>query len=336
MDCLKRRPSRGRVVAVTGARTFLGRNLVALLEEDPAVSKVVVLDIRNAPTAGPKTCFYQVDLTQPGVESRLSEVLHAEEVASLAHLAFAETPTQAFAWAHELERIGTMNVLSACRQRALPHLVVCTTTLSYGPHANNPNHLGEDTPLRGMRGSAFVADKIDVEQQLASFVETQSDSTVTVLRMAPILGPNVQSYAARWLSGTFVPVVLGHDPLVQFLHEVDAVAALKLALDVRVPGVFNIVGEGVLPVSTVLLMAGRIAIPWPLGLLVRLTRLLWVTQLSDAPSEFVYLLRYLCVADGAKARAVLGFKPAYSTGDAVLDFEGALRLRDAQLLEGTV
>lgn len=335
MDRLKRRQGRGRVIAVTGARTFLGRNLVALLEEDVTVSKVVVLDIRNASTAGPKTCFYQLDLTQPGVESRLAEVLHAEEVVGCAHLAFAETPTQAVTWAHELERIGTMNVLSACRQRGLPHLVVCTTTLAYGPHANNPNHLVEATPLRGMRGSAFVADKIDVEKQLEAFAGGQQETAVSVLRLAPILGPNVQSYAAQWLSGTFVPVVLGYDPLLQFLHEVDAVAALKLALDVAIPGVFNIVGDGVLPVSTVLRMAGRIGLHWPLGLLVRMTRVLWSTQLCGFPPEFVYLLRYLCVADGERARRELGFRPAYSTADAVLDFEGALRLREAQLLERT-
>ena len=47
---------------------------------------------------------------------------------------------------------------------------------------------------------------------------------------------------------------------------------------------------------------------------------------------FVAALRYLCVADGTHARKGLGFRPIYSTRDAVLDFEGALRLREARLL----
>lgn len=334
MGHLKRRPQRGRVIAVTGARTFLGRNLVALLEEDPSVTKVVVIDIRNAPTAGPKTCFYDVDLTQPGVESRLSEILHAEDVHGLCHLAFAESPIQAVAWAHELERIGTMHVLSACRQHSLEQLVACSTTLAYGPHASNPNQLVESTPLRGLRGCPFVADKIDVERQLQAFAKN-CPTTVTVLRLAPLLGPNVDNYVSHWLSRTFVPVLLGHDPVMQFLHEVDAVAALKLALDLAVPGIFNIVGRGVLPASTVVHMAGRVAVPWPLGVLVRMTGLLWVAQACEVPSEFVYLLRYMCVADGAEARERLGFAPAYASSDAVLDFEGALRLREARLLERT-
>jgi hypothetical protein len=36
--------------------------------------------------------------------------------------------------------------------------------------------------------------------------------------------------------------------------------------------------------------------------------------------------------DGARASAQLGFRPRYSTQDAVLDFEGALRVREARLL----
>ena len=38
----------------------------------------------------------------------------------------------------------------------------------------------------------------------------------------------------------------GYDPLMQFLHEVDALSALKLAVLREAPGVFNIVGDGVL------------------------------------------------------------------------------------------
>jgi UDP-glucose 4-epimerase len=49
----------------------------------------------------------------------------------------------------------------------------------------------------------------------------------------------------------------------------------------------------------------------------------------------VATLRYLCVADGSRARSALGFRPMYSSRDAVLDFEGALRLREARLLHET-
>jgi UDP-glucose 4-epimerase len=329
---LKRRPARRRSIAVTGANTFLGRNIVGLLEEDDAVARVVVIDVKNPSSAGAKTAFYDVDLTQPAVESRVAEILNAEQVDTLVHLAFAQNPTQATAWRHELESVGTMHVLAACSKHRLRKLVVRSTVLVYGAHPNNPNFLTERHPLRGLHGSQFVADKIEVEHQVRKFAEDQPQCCVTVLRCAPILGPTIDNYVARWLSRRLVPTAMGHDPLVQFVHEVDAVAALKLAIDRDVAGAFNIVGEGVLPISTVIKLAGRLSLPIPYTFFRRLASLFWLVQMSEAPPAFVALLRYLCVADGGSARHQLGFRPMYSSRDAVLDFEGALRLREARLL----
>jgi UDP-glucose 4-epimerase len=324
--------SAGRSVAVTGASTFLGRRLISLLEEDPRVRRIVVLDVKASPSAGPKTVYYETDLTQPGVESRLSEILHAENVDTLAHLAFASSPTQATAWAHELESVGTMHVLAACRRRPLRKVVVSSTVLVYGPHPDNPNFLSESRAPRGLHGSDYVADKLDVEAQAQRFAGESAGTCVTVLRFASILGPSIDNYVARWLSRRLVPTVMGHDPLVQLVHEVDAVRALKLAIDRDAAGVFNIASRGVVPVSALVKLAGRIALPVPYGVYRRLAGLLWVAQLSEAPPAFVSALRYLCVVDGAKASEQLGFRARYSTQDAVLDFEGALRVREARLL----
>lgn len=330
----KRAEQGGRSVAVTGASTFLGKRLVALLEEDPSVRRVVVLDVKSAPTAGPKTVYYEVDLTQPGVESRLSEILHAESVDTLAHLAFAASPTQATAWAHELESVGTMNVLAACRRNPgrVKKLVVSSTVLVYGPHPDNPNFISETRAPRGLHGSDFVADKLDVEAQVQRFASESPACCVTILRFSTILGPTVDNYVARWLSRRLVPTVLGHDPLVQLAHEADASAALKLAVDRDAPGVFNIASRGVVPVSSLVKLAGRLSLPIPYGVYRQLTGLLWVAQLGEAPPAFVAALRYLCVVDIGEAEKRLGFKPRYSTQDAVLDFEGALRVREARLL----
>jgi UDP-glucose 4-epimerase len=331
-SAMARARRRGRSIAISGANTFLGRNLVGLLGEDERVSRIVVVDVENPSTSGPKTSFYDVDLTQPGVDSRLAEILHAEAVDTFVHLAFLESPTQATAFAHELESVGTMRVLLACHKQNIQKLVVGSSVLVYGAHADNPNFLTEDRKLSGMHGAHFIADKIDVEQQVAKYAAEHADASVTVLRMASILGPTVGNFVTKWLSRSLVPTVLGFDPLVQFTHEIDAVAALKLAVDRNVSGVFNIASEGVLPISTVIKLAGRLAVPVPYGLMRRFGALLWVAQVSDAPPPFAALMRFLCVVDCTRARSVLGFRPAYSSRDAVLDFEGALRSRSTKLL----
>ena len=327
--------ARPRVIAVTGAASFLGTNLIGALQEDDRVQRIVALDIEPPPMAGAKTRMYEVDFTQPTAEARLAEILAAERVDSLVHLAFLSSPTHASAWAHELESVGTMQVLVAARHAQVRKLVTWSQTLLYGAHPSNPNFLAERHPLRAPRKESFFADKIEAEGEARKFAQRASGSVVTILRTAPILGPTVHNYLTRYLARKIVPTMMGFDPLMQFLHEVDAIAAFQLALFRDVPGTFNIVGEGVLPLSTVIKLAGRIAVPLPHPIAHSIAALGWVAQLAEAPPSFLKYLRFLCIADGQNAREKMGFQAAYTTREALLDFTSAQRLRDVKLLQET-
>ncbi len=330
---VSRRRAQHRVVAMTGASSFVGQNLLGLLEEDDQIERVVVVDVKPPPSAGKKTRFYEVDLTQPTAEARLSELFAAERASALVHLAFYNSPSHASAYAHELESVGTMHLLVAARQARISKLVMSSLTLLYGAHPSNPNFLGEHQALRATRREPFFRDKIEAEAEAARFAERSEGAVVTVLRTAPILGPTVKSFLTRYLSRRVVPTMMGFDPLLQFVHEVDAIAAFKLAIDRDVPGAFNIVGDGVLPLSTVIKLAGRMALPIPHPVAEPLTSLGWLAQLLPAPSTFLPYLRFLCVADGVRARDIMGFRPADTTREALIDFVSAQRLRDVKLLE---
>lgn len=327
---------RARVVAITGAASFLGRNLIGLLEEDERVRRIVSIDLVAPKTAGQKTRIYDVDLTQSGAEERVTEIFGAEAVDTVVHLAFLSSPAHATAWAHELESVGTMHVLNAARRTNVRKLVARSHTWLYGAHPTNPNYLTEKHPLRARRAEPFFADKIDAEGEALKYADPERGRVVTVLRTAPILGPTVRGYLAKYLSRRVVPTILGFDPLWQLLHEADAVAAFKLAIDRDAPGVFNIVGDGVLPVSTVVKLAGRVALPVPRSVAKTLVGALWLTQMAEAPAAMLDYLQYLCVADGERARREMGFAPAYTTREALLDFASAQHLRDARLLSESV
>ena len=322
----------GAVVAITGAISFLGRNLVALLEEDERVRRIVAIDVKAPTRVGPKTRPYAVDLTEPLAEVRMAELFGREGVETVVHLAFLSSPTHATAWAHELESVGTMHVLNAARDAEIRKVVMRSHTLLYGAYPNNPNYLTEDHPLRARRGEPYLADKIRAETDVKAYGAEGKDRIVTILRMAPIIGPTIHGYVGKYLSHRVVPTILGFDPLIQLLHETDAVAALKLSVDRDAPGVFNVVGDGVLPLSTVVKLAGRIAIPMPRRAAKALLSTLWLVQVGDAPATLLDYLQYLCVADGDRARRHLGFAPAYTTREALLDFAGAQHMRDARLL----
>ncbi|MEO8904622.1 MAG: NAD-dependent epimerase/dehydratase family protein [Polyangiaceae bacterium] len=327
--------SRRRVVAVTGAAQFLGTNLIGLLEEDPNVRTIVCLDTEAPTTAGAKSRVYNVNLTEGSAEERLAEILSAEAVDVVVHLAFLDSPTHSVAFAHELESVGTMHVLNACRRTKVHKIVMRSHTLLYGAHPTNPNYLSEKHPLRARRSESFFADKIEAENEVLRFGRPGRGRIATVLRLAPVIGPTVDNFVTRYLSHRFAPTVLGFDPLWQFVHEADAVRALRRAALHDVPGVFNIVGDGVLPLRTVIRLAGRTALPLLRSFASGLTTALWLTQLAEAPPAFFDYLQYICVADGALARKELGFEPLYTSREALIDYANAQHLRDVKLLSET-
>jgi UDP-glucose 4-epimerase len=229
-----------------------------------------------------------------------------------------------------------MQVLVAVRQAQVRKFVMSSMTLLYGAHPSNPNFLAESHALRASAREAFFADKIQAEAEARRFSERAPGSVVTILRTAPIVGPTVQSYLTRYLARKVIPTMMGFDPLLQFVHEIDAIGAYKLAIDRDVPGTYNIVGDGVLPLSTVIKLAGRVALPLPHPIAESIGSALWLAQLAEAPASFMKYLRFLCVADGAKAREKMGFRPAYTTREALTDFVSAQRLRDVKLLQESV
>jgi UDP-glucose 4-epimerase len=312
----------GRVVAVTGACTFLGGELLRRLEEDPRYTRVLALDVRAPPQIGGKVEFVKLDLTQPTVDGELATLLQQAKVDTFVHGAFLSHPTHAAEWAHELEDVGTMHVLNACAGVEPRRLVMVSSTLVYGAHPKNPNFLTEDAELRGHRDSRFVNDKVRAERQVARFAGEHPNVETAVLRFAPILGPTVSNLYTRFFSRVVAPVMMGHDPLMQFVHEQDAAFALAQAVDSHATGPFNIIGKGVLPYTTVLALLGRVPVPMPQFVARSLTKLLWTTQIVGSPPSFLDFLLYLCVADGTRARNLLGFAPRLSIKRTILDFLG--------------
>ena len=326
---LTRRP---HVVAITGSKSFLGVNLIGLFEESPRISKVISIDTAPPATCHAKSHHYDLDLSRDAIEEKVFEILVGERVDTLIHAAFLEAPTHATAWAHELESVGTMHVLNACRRAQVRKVVMWSQTLLYGAAPTNPNFLAETHPLRADPYDPYCADKIAAESEALHYGRPGRGRLLTVLRTAPILGPTVDNYYTRYFKHSIVPTILGFDPLWQFLHEADAALAFKLAVDRDVPGVFNIVGDGVLPLSTALKLAGRTRIPLPRTAAEGLVSLLWATRGIDIPPFFLDYLQYLCVADGAKAKKLLGFTPLHTSREALIEFANAQQLRDASLL----
>jgi UDP-glucose 4-epimerase len=307
-------------IAVTGTASFVGARLVRRLAEERGPDSVVVLDVA-APTAGLHGARHRlVDLTLPVADRRLVEVLREEEVDTVVHAAFFTDPRRDTEYAHELESIGTLHLMAACAAAGVRQVVMRSFTAVYGARGQNPNFLTEAHPPRPDERFWWIRDKHEAEEHALSFARRYPGMTVTILRLAPLIGPGVYTFYTRLFSRRVVSVVLGYDPLLQLLHPEDALSAFAAALRAGRPGVFNVVPRDAISLLTVLHLAGKLTVPVPHPLAYLMADLLWSAGLGEAPGGFIDYVRFLCVADGAKAARELGWRARHGSREALLDY----------------
>ena len=310
---------------MTGANGSLGRVILPRLLASDFVEKVIAFDLAKLEQTHEKLVFAPVDLTRPSADREMAEVLEDHGVSLLVHLAFFSSQIRNASYAHEVEALGTVHVLSACVEAGLSRIVMSSTTTVYGASAQNPNFLTEDRPLKGSPRSRFISDKVEAEQQVRKFRDRHRDLSTTVLRFAPIIGPNIENPFTRYLGRRIAPTLMGYDPLMQFLHEEDAAEATLLAVQQEIRGEFNIVGRGVIPLSTVLRLTGARPLPLPHPWARGALKALNATGLISMPPSFLEYVRYLWVADGRLAEQTLAFRPRYSSREAVISFASRTR-----------
>ena len=322
----------GPSIVLTGAASFIGQHVLRALEADKSVENVVAVDTFKPPFPLKKTRFYKLDLTQPTTDADLAQVLQDEKCDTFVHLALLTNPAHSSSHAHELEAIGTMYVISACEESRVRKLVLGSTTMCYGATPRNPNYLTEDMPLNGAR-ARFIRDKVAAEKEFEGFAKRNPQAVVTVLRPGMILGPTVRNFWTKYFGRPIVPTMLGYDPLMQCVHESDVLDAYLKVIREDHPGAWNIVGKGVMPLSTILGLHGKVSMPLPGPALRAAYRAAWIAGVGEMPDSLLDYLRYLWVADGEKAEKKMGFVPKYTTRETLQSFMGMQRLRAIHLVE---
>jgi UDP-glucose 4-epimerase len=313
-------------VGITGLDSHFGQRLAERLLERPGGPRIVGLDLHRPLRLAGKLDFHAVDLTDPTADGRLAELLANEGVEALIHLAYRSSPTPDLEGDHELETIGSLHVMSACGAAKVQRLVMASSTMVYGAHPDNPNFLSESHALRGHPDAHCVQNRVEVEALLAEWTPRHPDMEVTVLRSCWALGPERRDHIARYFERPVVPTVIGYDPLLQLIHEEDLLDVYEEAILGQHPGVFNIVAPGVLPLTTLLSLAGKRRLPLPAPLLYRLSDYPAQGQTGDRPAGFFDYLRYLWIADGERGWQEFGM-PSYSTREAWISFVSAKRLQ---------
>ena len=282
-----------QVVLITGVGRYLGAHVANALSADPSLDRIIGLDTIPAGGLG-RTEYVRADIRHP----LIGKVLDQAHVTTVVHA----TPNG--------DSAALASLLAACeRSTTVSRVVVASTTAVYGSSRRDPAVFTEQVRAAADPSSLPTRAAIEAERYLRAFSRQRPDVTVTVLRLAPLIGPTVDSWLTRYLALPVVPTALGFDPRLQLLHESDAIEVLCRSALANHPGVTNVAGDGTLTLTQILRRAGRPRVPVPTPALARLGSLV-------APG----LLSFGRAVDTTRLKTRIGYQPRYSTSDALRSY----------------
>ncbi len=137
-----------------------------------------------------------------------------------------------------------------------------------------------------------------------------------ILRPVHIVGP-VHNAPSNYLRIERPPVLLGFDPMVQLIHYQDIAESIVCALEPKRRGIYNIVGPGEVPLSAIHRELAREPVPIPHPFARPILSLAFRLGISSFPVAELDFIRYVCMVDGRRAAAELGFRPQYGLRDTI-------------------
>jgi UDP-glucose 4-epimerase len=315
---------RARRVLITGLSTYWGGRLAQALESFPEVETIIGVDAREPTRELERTEFVKVGIQH----SLIERIVRAAEIDTVIDTRLiVDSMVDSRSRAHENNVIGTLNILAACAGPDSPvrSLIFKSSAHWYGCEQDDPAFFTEEMPRKHPPRTPIERDIVEAEAAVTEFADKRPDVTLTILRCANVLGPDVTTSHIRMFSLPLVPMILGFDPRYQFVHEDDVVHALEHAAFNDLPGIYNVAADGVLALSEVISLLGKrplpVLPPWGTGLVAGPLRRLGFR----VPDEMLNQLRFGRGLDNRRLKAV-GFRYQYTSREAVLKLGEHLRL----------
>jgi UDP-glucose 4-epimerase len=314
-----------RSVLVTGACGLVGRQVVARLHaERDRIARIVALDLREPEDSGrlERVHYALGDVREPGLEKRLE--MHA--IDTVVHLAAVVTPGPKSSREIEyaIDVMGTRNVAEACVRAGVAQLVYTSSGAAYGYHADNPVPLRESDPLRGNEVFAYAWHKRKAEEILAAYRAEHPALAQLVFRVGTILGQRVQSPITALFERPIIVGVAGSEAPFVLVWDEDVAACIVKGILERRAGIFNLAGDGAVPLPEIARRLGKPYLRLPAALLGAALGTLRALGLSARGAEQVDFLRYRPVLANEALKRDFGYTPRF-TSSACFDHYRRLR-----------
>jgi UDP-glucose 4-epimerase len=313
-------PSKKRRILVTGVARWWGALVVQKLVEDPDVAEVIGIDTREPRYDLGRADYLNLDIRH----SLIGKLVRSVGIDTVVH-----TLTRIDSWdldprrAHEMNVIGTLNLLAGCTGAGSPvkRFILKSSGHVYGSRFDLPTGLREDHRLDTNSRHQFVRDIVEVESYVSDFAVRNPGIDILTLRFSNSLNPHEAQPLAKYLDLEVVPTVAGYDPSLQLTHADDCVTAMVLATKRGPAGAYNIAAPGSEPLSKLLDAAGKLHAPLlpPVGLELAAFALR-KSGIAFLSPQLLDLLRWGRTLSTAKAARELGFRAVRDTRAAFEDF----------------
>lgn len=287
-------------ILVPGASGSIARKLTARLAKEG--HQVVGIDRRpwfDAPIE-----FHEVDVRKRAAED-IFRRFRPEAVVNMATVTSLVMPGEE---RYQINLGGTRAVFDYSRAYGVEHCIFVGRHTFYGAGPDSPLFHKEDEPPLALNVFPELADLVAADLYAATALWRFPELATTVLRICYSLGPSGQGTLGSFIRGKRVPMVLGFDPLFQFLHEDDVVHAIALTLEKRPRGVYNVAGPQPLPLSRVIIEADRTPVPAPEFVL---QGLIGRFGFPSLPRGALSHIKYPVVVDATSFQSATGFAHTY-------------------------
>lgn len=310
-------------VLVTGGSGFLGTSVVGALAAQG--HRVISADLRAPASPLPGVEHVLMDVTQAAVvDTVIGCAKDADDhgVDVVVHLASIVTPGKDSSreLEHAVDVTGSKNVFDACIAHGVRRVVVSSSGAAYGYHpdngAANGGWLTEDDPVRGNVEFAYSDHKRQVEELLAELRDTHPELEQVILRIGTILGERVDNQITALFEKKRLIAIKGQPSPFVFIWDTDVVGAIEQAATGTVTGIFNVAGDGALPVAEIARRLGKSTIEIPEKVLQTILRIGSRLGVSRYGPEQTVFLAHRPVLDNFRLKAVLGYTPSKTSAEA--------------------
>lgn len=292
--------STGMRVAITGITGALARMVAQRLVSHG--HEVLGVDRRPWPDAPRGVTMFRADIRKRPAE----DVFRTQSVDALVHMATITHFSASREERYRTNLVGTRSILEHCHTYGVKNVVFVGRHTVYGAASDTPLYRTEAEPPLAVSTFPDLSDLVAADLFAGSALWRWPELTTSVLRVVYTLGPSQRGTLHNFLRGHRVASVMGFDPLYHFMHEYDAAAAIVLALEKNLRGVFNVAGPPPVPLSVLCDVTGRKNFPIPEPLYHFITGRFGFPSLPEGAINHV---KYPIVIDAAAFRAATGFEP---------------------------